>query len=457
MKGQEIFLLEEGNSKVIFHPETLKIFNVNEDETWGKVRALQKKDYSKYSESDISILNSKIEEVVKESPLSIKNKSTNRDLFHVSSVILPISGNCNLKCTYCFAHDEGKIPFKSFSKNEAKSAIDKLMQDRSYDDSLNITFFGGEPFLNFEVLKFVVNYANSQYPKYKINFSATTNGTILTEEIITFLEQNKITLLVSLDGPQEINRHRKYKNGGDSYSTVASNIEKLKNRVKFSLRITISNDNIKNTLRIYKYFEEAKVLFNVVFAYKSGNTSHQLADYTNEDINIIESQLNKVREYYLDKIINEQVDKIYCLSILSDIKTLRYRILSENHCGAGFGLFSITNDGSVFTCEHLVSYTKYSIGNIYGKINSKLKNDFRAENIENIDTCSDCWARNLCLGGCFAEKVLSGIKPNKKPSQDSCSLKLIYFKNVLLLFSKIIIGRPDFFKKNTKKNDERNC
>jgi sulfatase maturation enzyme AslB (radical SAM superfamily) len=204
----------------------------------------------------------------------IKQTNNNEEYLsqiNLQSIILPISGHCNLRCSYCFAQTKGNFGFNDIDVKKAKRIIDYAFSNNNSEFECNVYFFGGEPLLNIRTIEETIKYVKKNYPNRNVSFGITTNGIVLNKRILELIKGNNIKLLLSYDGPSEFGSHRTYVNGKCSDNKVLKNIDILrKEGVKFQLRATITSDceNIKN---IHEYFESLNIPFAAILAYKSRN------------------------------------------------------------------------------------------------------------------------------------------------------------------------------------------
>jgi uncharacterized protein len=358
----------------------------------------------------------------------------------IKSLILPVSGKCNLRCSYCFASENGKFAFRNITTFESKRIIDFLFIHLKLKE-IEITFFGGEPFLNFKTIEFVLNYIKENYPDRKIRYSITTNGTVLNERLINLIKQHSISVLISIDGPKEITNHRIDINGMSSFDRTIKTINILKEEgIPIHLRATMSND-FQKFVEVYDFFEKKEIPFKIIFAHDSENKNYTLANYK-KCLKLIENQLNSLILYYI-KLIDDN-RKIYCDSITDKLKFLLYRTKNYHACTGGRTMFSITSTGDIYSCEHLAGFTKYSVGNIQNGINTNRLKILRSINVENIEACKQCWLRYFCAGGCFSNNLTS-TSYILRPDENRCELIKLEHKFIIALFYEINKRHPSFF------------
>ncbi len=358
-----------------------------------------------------------------------------------SGVVLPVSAKCNLKCPYCFAQTETGFTFPDYTPESAEHIIDFIVS-RTPDPTCRtvLYFFGGEPLLNFPIIKHIVGYIKKKYPMHNISYSATTNGTLLNRGILEFIQRNNIFLLFSIDGPDNEFNLRYYKNGRKSVYRVIKNIEYLKRYgIPLSIRSTMITDN-PYICETYAFFEELEVPFTIKFAYPSENRTHtELNTFSNESLARVSKAYNELLEYYSERIRNKH--PIYNQVLNTINRSIRYRYRRNTACTAGVKQFTITADGDIFTCPQLMNDKKFRIGNIASGMLSKTL--YTATPVDDIAECKNCWARYLCSGGCPAQKVSSGFGNRRSLGREGCEAAKIEWEFVIKLYYHIVRQRPE--------------
>lgn len=329
----------------------------------------------------------------------------------VERILLQVTQSCNLRCEYCVYSEEKNFNTRSHTNNfmdfeTAKRAVDFYAQHSIDEKEKAIGFYGGEPLLNFEVIKKVIDYANTVFRGQDIIYSITTNGTLFTDEIIEFFVKNDVKITVSLDGPKEIHDlNRKFKSGKGSFDTVLSNLNKLKKAYKespFSISMVIDPDN--NYDDIVKIFEEP-VLKNINLIFSIVEENEITKPYSDDFYAKFERDLFLgYISYFRDeeKKINNKIiaQEIAQLNHIDDF--FKTRILFEKTAPAGpcipgkMRLF-IDCYGNLFPCERVSETAKdMKIGTIdtgfdINKINKLLNISKLTE-----EACKACWAFSLC-------------------------------------------------------------
>lgn len=361
----------------------------------------------------------------------------------INTISLDISHGCTLKCKYCYL-SAGYHKKEKMSKDFFLKILNFLNKDKKHD----ITFYfagEGEPTLNKPLIM--------QIPKLcrdngfnKCHFEITTNGTLLTQDLIKFLEKEKFAISVSLDGDEKNDSNRIFINGNPSFSKVIENITLLKKtKIKFACKATITPDN-KDLLQMFRFFEDNEFPFFHGFATRSfdGQYIPKISDVRNN----LKLQFDTLIDYYVKRIKDNKY--IYARKIIDDIKRIKYRSVSYTGCSAGINSFYINMKGEIYVCSSHNSCQELCVGNIsegidYEKI---IKQNYYPKDVNSYSKCKYCWMRYLCSGGCLATKWLE-TKTTTNPSEYQCILNSIYWEAIIKIFIQIspyIKGNINFKK-----------
>lgn len=426
-------LIRADGYTIAFHCDTLQIYRIDKHTESNAFFDVLNNGMVKLSEHNK--IGKEILDNIKENQLGgalCCEELKNEDI-SLQTVVLPISGDCNLHCSYCFARTTSKgFGFKDMSFTDIEKNIDYILKNSSREAPCTLVFFGGEPMLRLDLIKHTIHYVESNYPTRKVEYSITTNGTIVNDEIIKLLKDKEFGLLISLDGPPHITDHRRFANGTSSFDIVMKNIKKFKaENARIQLRATIPSD-CKDIVGLYKFFENLQIPFSVVFAYKSANET-DLSSFAHA-----EQHLKKQFEglYCLYENLLKSGTAIYCQSIAESIDILRFRRKRLYLCNAGRNFFAIAGSGDIFSCEHLAYSKDFSIGNIDTGIDYAKLRKLQAPSVNNISGCTECWAKYLCVGGCPTTKI-----PFKDVSyslnEDDCFLQKEYWTFIIKLFNQL--------------------
>ena len=341
---------------------------------------------------------------------SINEEPRSIDYFrndYFSYLTIVMCNNCNLTCSYCYERqDNDNNPNCQISLPQARKAIDTLMKSINMHEYKKggINFFGGEPLLCFDYIKELVLYSEEiKDPKVSIQYSMVTNGTLLTEEKIEFLEKYNFLITISIDGDQDTHdKERKFKNGKGSYLIVASNIKNCISRLKLKARITINNNNYD----VLKAVESIRSLGinDIVIGMDENISPKRLTDFLKQYELLLGSYLKSIenKDYYC-------IDNI----VLLLIKIFFGRRVSSK-CNAGRSYFTLSADGDLYSCHRL-------IGTTCGKVCSSCDDFFDFTEEYSIKTasfrtkrrekksipCSGCVFINLCGGSCLHSSYLN--------------------------------------------------
>ncbi len=445
----------ENNTMLFLHAPTLQVYTITDLELLGFLSYYhengRKQSLEYFGKEKYHYYYSEIADVIRVSPkLSTIDISDIQDeIGCFDTIVLPISAHCTLKCPYCFAQTNGKFNFRDYSNEQAEKVIDFTLNNRMSRKSkepLCITFFGGEPLMRIDIIKHVIEYMKTQYPNEMVTYSITTNGTILNDDVIAVLRDNHFSVLVSIDGPDNEYNLRVDHYGNKSFSKVMEFIDKLKkNNVYVELRATLVNSN-PYILETFDFFEKMRTTFYVAFAYSSENRNHKYSNYDSDTLQLIKKQFEKLAMYYLKKMRNGE--KIFNKQFYTYNDILRYRRNNQIPCGAARSYFSITSDGTIFSCTHFINSKEHSIGNITDGINDR--NKYVPLEIEKIAECKDCWARYLCLGHCTAQKISMGKSNATACHPNECELEKIQMELYLKLYYYAKTYTPKIFEEKAE-------
>lgn len=323
----------------------------------------------------------------------------------VKALCLHIAHDCNLKCSYCFA-EEGEYHGKRqlMSLEVGKKAIDFLIKNSGNRKNLEIDFFGGEPLLNFEVVKEIVKYARSLEDKYNKNFrfTITTNGILLNDEIIEFINKNMHNVVLSIDGRKEINdKMRKRFDGSGSYDKIVPNFIKVaqsRNQNNYYVRGTFTRNNLD--------FSE-DVIHLAELGFKQISVEPVVTEIT-QDYALKEEDIEKLFKEY-EKLALKMIEMkkegkgfnfFHFMIDLSGGPCIAKRL---SGCGSGTEYLAVTPEGDLYPCHQFVGMNEFKMGTVYeGVQNKQIRDKFENCNVYTKPDCKKCWAKFYCSGGCLA-------------------------------------------------------
>ena len=324
----------------------------------------------------------------------------------IKALCLHVSHDCNLRCQYCFAStgDFGTGHRMTMDVETAKKAIDFVIQRSGSRRNIEVDFFGGEPLMAMDTVKATVDYARSLEEKHGKNFrfTITTNGVLLNEENIAYINREMSNAVLSLDGRPEVNdKMRKTISGTGSYDVILPKFQKLvegRGDKDYYLRGTFTRYNRDFSADVMHIADQG--FQNVSVEPVVGSPD---CDYTfrEEDLPGILAEYEKLAEQLLHRPdvnffhFNVDLSQGPCV-----IKRLR-------GCGAGCEYVAITPEGDIYPCHQFVGNEEYKLGNLYeDTFNMDLSHRFGELNVYTRPDCQQCWARFYCSGGCSASSLL---------------------------------------------------
>ena len=323
----------------------------------------------------------------------------------VKALCLHIAHTCNLNCAYCFASQgkyHGDRAVMSFEVG--KQALDFLIANSGTRRNLEVDFFGGEPLMNFDVVKQLVAYARSIEKEHGKNFrfTLTTNGLLIDDDVIDFANREMSNVVLSLDGRKEIHdRYRVDYAGNGSWERIVPKFQKLveaRGGKGYYMRGTFTHANpdfLKDIQQMLDLGFTELSMEPVVCA--PGDPS----ELTEDDLPIVLEQYEKLAELMIERRREGRPFTFYHYMIDLTGGPCIYKRISG--CGSGTEYMAVTPWGDLYPCHQFVGEEKFLLGNVYdGVTNAPMQDEFAACNVYARPECRDCWARLYCSGGCAA-------------------------------------------------------
>lgn len=323
----------------------------------------------------------------------------------VKALCMHIAHTCNLNCSYCFASQgkyHGDRAIMSFEVG--KQALDFLVANSKGRTNLEVDFFGGEPLMNFQVVKDLVAYARSIEKEAGKNFrfTLTTNGMLVDDDVIDFANKECSNVVLSLDGRKEI--HDKYRvdySGNGSWETIVPKFQKFvkeRGNKNYYMRGTFTHANPD-------FLEDIKVMLDLGFTELSmepvvGPEGDETS-LTEKDLPIVLKQYEDLANLMLER--HKQGKPFTFYHYMIDLKggPCIYKRISG--CGSGTEYMAVTPWGDLYPCHQFVGEEKFKLGDIWnGVTNTKIQDEFASCNVYTRPECKDCWAKLYCSGGCAA-------------------------------------------------------
>lgn len=366
---------------------------------------------SKYNDEDIEEAYNEVKELIEEEQLftddiykdfvmDFKKRTT-----VVKALCLHIAHDCNLACKYCFA-DEGEYHGKRelMSYEVGRKALDFLVANSGSRTNLEVDFFGGEPLMNFEVVKQLVKYGRSleEPNNKKFRFTLTTNGVLLDDDILEFANKEMSNLVLSLDGRKEVHDLMRPRRGGQgSYDTVVPKFIKAaesRNQMNYYVRGTYTRNNLdfaKDVIHMADLgFEQISV--EPVVADKS--ESYAIRE---EDIDTLIKQYDELTaEMIKRKKEGKPFNFFHFMIDLSGGPCVAKRL---SGCGSGTEYLAVSPSGELYPCHQFMGMKDFLLGNVdEGVIRTDIRDEFKLCNVYAKEKCKNCFAKFYCSGGCAA-------------------------------------------------------
>ena len=336
----------------------------------------------------------------------------------LKTLILHVAESCNLRCRYCYQADKGngRESQRHMSRDVATRAVDFLFERSGPIEDLVLVLFGGEPLLNFKTIRHVTDYAGKKASESgkRVNFALTTNGTLLTPEIVDFLQEQDVSVTVSLDGFEEIHdRYRRFPDDRPSYGVILPKVRHLLERSKkrpVVARVTV----VDGPERVPEILDHLLGLGFVEAGFAPVTTGHPECQLSDRQMDELLDAFRHLAERFLEAAGQE---KFFGFSNLIDLLVSIHQGEVMNFpCGAGLGLFSVDAGGRLFLCQRFTGDETFCMGDIFNGFDEERLGRFRKEaEISNKEECRSCWARTICTGGCYHEACVregSHLKPN---------------------------------------------
>lgn len=343
----------------------------------------------------------------------------------VKAICLHVAHDCNLRCQYCFAGTGEYSGKRSVMETQTgKKAIDFLLKYSQGRRNLEVDFFGGEPLLNFPLIREVVAYARSLEKEHdkRFRFTLTTNGVLLDDEKIEFINREMYNVVLSLDGREQTNdRMRKTIAGGGSYDIILPKFQKLvagRGDGQYYVRGTFTKYNLDFSKDLESLYEAGfeQLSIEPVVAPES-------ADYaiTQRDLPRIFTEYEHLAQEMLKK---RKRGKCYSFfHFLLDLEQGPCAIKRLRGCGSGNEYVAVTPDAEIYPCHQFVGMPEFCMGSLLDmSLDTAIKSEFAAANVYNKPACRDCWAKFYCSGGCNANNHVYGGSI-KTPYTLTCELE----------------------------------
>ena len=326
----------------------------------------------------------------------------------IKAMCLNVSHDCNLRCEYCFAgkgdYEQGRMVM---NEETGLKAIDFLLENSGDREFLELDFFGGEPLMNFDVVKKVVKYARSKEEEYgkTFRFTITTNGMLLTDDKIEYINKEMSNVVLSIDGRREVNdRVRTRVDGTGCYDRIIGNFQKLveqRGDKEYYVRGTFTKYNKDFAEDVYSLNDMGFDQISIEPVVAKATETYAL---TKEDLPEIFAEYEKLAK----KIVKSRRDGNFFnfFHYMIDLDQGPCAIKRLRGCGCGNEYIAITPDGDIYPCHQFIGHEEWKMGSLYtGEFDEAMKDRFSKASVYTKDDCTKCWAKFYCSGGCNANNM----------------------------------------------------
>lgn len=323
----------------------------------------------------------------------------------VKALCLHIAHDCNLRCKYCFAEEgeyHGRRALMSFEVG--KKALDFLIENSGSRRNLEVDFFGGEPLMNWDVVKQLVEYGRSREEETgkKFRFTLTTNGVLLNEDILEFANKEMGNIVCSIDGRKEVNDMMRPMRGGQgTYDVILPKfklVAKTRNQTNYYVRGTYTHHNLDFAQDVIHLMDQGFEQISVEPVVAPMEEDYAIRE---EDVNVLLEQYDILADEIIKRRKAGQFVNFFHFMIDLEGGPCVAKRLSG--CGSGSEYLAVTPWGDLYPCHQFVGNEDFLMGNVDdGVVRDDLRDKFKACNVYTKEKCKDCFAKFYCSGGCAA-------------------------------------------------------
>ena len=323
----------------------------------------------------------------------------------VKALCLHIAHDCNLACKYCFA-EEGEYHGRRalMSYEVGKKAMDFLIANSGNRRNLEIDFFGGEPLMNWQVVKDLVAYGRSQEEEHNkhFRFTLTTNGVLLNDEVQEFANREMDNVVLSLDGRKEKNDFmRPFRNGKGSYELIVPKFQKLaesRNQERYYIRGTFTKNNLDFAEDVRRFDELGFKQMSMEPVVALPEEPYAISE---EDLPQVFAEYDKLAKYLIER--EEEKKGFNFFHFMIDLEGGPCVAKRLSGCGAGTEYLAVTPWGDFYPCHQFVGKEEFIMGNVdTGVVTPDIIEEFRGCNVYTKEKCKSCFSKFYCSGGCMA-------------------------------------------------------
>lgn len=374
----------------------------------------------------------------------------------LKTLVLTLTTGCNLGCSYCYREDLTSPKHSSvMDLRTGMRSIDLLMNEADGNDRVAVVFFGGEPLTRIATIRDLVAYAEQKAEDAgkQVDFSLTTNATLLTDDIIDFLDAHRFGITVSIDGGEaQHDRHRRTIAGGGTYKTVAKRVQRLLERYDsrpVGARVTLASGNV-DVAGIYRHLHDELGFFEVGFAPATAGPDSPVGLSPGELDEVFAAMKALGREYVSEAKRGKRHGFGNMHQLMTDLWLGTRKVLP---CGAGVGLLAVGTGGKISLCHRFTGSELPGFGDIETGIARKPLSEFVTAAQNPHAACQTCPARSLCAGGCYHESYSRYGDPFL-PTFEYCDQLRAWIAFGLEAFGEVAIANPSYFD---SMNDTRSA
>lgn len=365
----------------------------------------------------------------------------------LNTVVLNVNTGCNLSCTYCYKEDLDKPSAgKKMSAATAEASVQMLLEESPDEQRYSVVFFGGEPLSNRPLIEHMVAYCERLFAEAgkQVEFIMTTNATLLTEQIVDWLDAHRFGLSVSIDGPKTVHDRNRITVGGQgTYDVVRRKVDMLLSRYRsrpVGARVTLTR-GITDVETIWNHLFNELGFAEVGFA---PVTSGDMASFnlTGEELVQVFSNMKALGRRYLEAALEHRSIGFSNLhQLITDIHEGHKKALP---CGAGLKMLAVDHEGELNLCHRFTGSSLPTFGNVHQGVKQAQLNDFLSQRLDRSGTgCESCRIRNLCSGGCYHESY-ARYGDSTHPTYHYCELMRDWVDFGIEVYSRIMAGNPAF-------------
>ena len=366
----------------------------------------------------------------------------------LTTVVLNVNTGCNLSCTYCYKEDlAAPSAGEKMSLDTAVASIEMLLAQSPDEPRFNIVFFGGEPLSNLRLIRAVVDYAEPRFQALgkQVDFSLTTNATLLDEKTIDYLDRHRFGIAVSIDGPKAIHdRNRITVGGKGTYETVARKVGLLLARYRsrpVGARVTLTR-GVTDLVAIWDHLFNDLGFAEVGFAPVTAGDIDRF-NLSDEDLLAVFDGMKELGGRYVEAALENRNTGFSNLhQLLTDLHEGSKKALP---CGAGYSMVAVDKEGDVNLCHRFTGSSMPTFGSVDQGLDVAGLTGFLSQRLDRRDTgCASCNIRNLCSGGCYHESYQRYNDP-AHPVYHYCELMRDWVDFGISAYARIQAGNPGFF------------